>query len=658
MKRIILIFVISLLSTSMFAVEFGTVFMHGARQQGMNEAFVGLADDGESVYYNQAGLVNLAGIEFMTMYARQAAHMTQGSDDFGINASNLGYAQNLGDKFGAFGVRWFYRGASQGDIYSSSENNILIGYGRTIKDIFGISKNNIFFQQLSAGFGLKLTNWKIDGGNGYIEGDSWDVGVDFSMYYRLLNRFSFGLTFKDAIFVRTDELDSYEKSFDYKFGGAWKYNPSNFDDVIAVDISQETEDYLLNIGTEKYFNLTDNPRGDKIIARGGTQIGLDFTENEEFYSFGIGFGYLMTDLKKKFDISFPFNMRFDYAVKLNSGAIEEAPINHTVQLTFLASSKPENKKPIAYADSYEIIENKKLTALENGVLINDFDKEEKPLTSILKRTTLNGTLVFMKDGTFAYTPNKDWNGVDTFTYFANDGNSSSKKPAKVTITIIPENKKPVAISDDYTIGEGVTLVVENAENILENDTDKENAELTAILDTDVSNGTLALKKDGSFEYTSNENWFGIDSFTYFANDGELSSEKSATVTIQVLEKPKPKKDDVILMENIYFRTDSDELLDASFPALKKAKAMFVRYPKIVIKVEGHTDSDGTASYNIGLSKRRAAAVVDYLVNNASVPASQLSSAGYGEEQPIATNKTKEGKAQNRRIEFKVISNEE
>ncbi len=85
--------------------------------------------------------------------------------------------------------------------------------------------------------------------------------------------------------------------------------------------------------------------------------------------------------------------------------------------------------------------------------------------------------------------------------------------------------------------------------------------------------------------------------------------------------------------------------------------MFVRYPKIVIKVEGHTDSDGSASYNVGLSKRRAAAVVNYLVNKASVPASQLSSAGYGEEQPIETNDTKEGKAKNRRIEFKVLSNE-
>ena len=71
---------------------------------------------------------------------------------------------------------------------------------------------------------------------------------------------------------------------------------------------------------------------------------------------------------------------------------------------------------------------------------------------------------------------------------------------------------------------------------------------------------------------------------------------------------------------------------------------------------GHTDSQGSASYNLNLSQRRAEAVYGYLVNNLRIRREQLSSIGYGEDRPIASNKNQKGRAQNRRIEFKVISN--
>jgi outer membrane protein OmpA-like peptidoglycan-associated protein len=73
-----------------------------------------------------------------------------------------------------------------------------------------------------------------------------------------------------------------------------------------------------------------------------------------------------------------------------------------------------------------------------------------------------------------------------------------------------------------------------------------------------------------------------------------------------------------------------------------------------IEISGHTDSKGANDYNLKLSDNRAKAVVDYLIK-AGIPASRLVYKGYGEEQPIATNETDEGRQLNRRTEFKILS---
>jgi len=72
-------------------------------------------------------------------------------------------------------------------------------------------------------------------------------------------------------------------------------------------------------------------------------------------------------------------------------------------------------------------------------------------------------------------------------------------------------------------------------------------------------------------------------------------------------------------------------------------------------VGGHTDSYGTEEYNMGLSVRRARAVADYLVAG-GIDRSRLRVEGYGETQPVASNDTEDGRAQNRRVELSVISN--
>ena len=79
----------------------------------------------------------------------------------------------------------------------------------------------------------------------------------------------------------------------------------------------------------------------------------------------------------------------------------------------------------------------------------------------------------------------------------------------------------------------------------------------------------------------------------------------------------------------------------------------VKYPNSRFTVEGHTDSVGSNSLNQKLSEERANSVRDFLINE-GIDASRLEAVGYGEERPIATNNTRAGRTQNRRVEINLI----
>lgn len=101
-----------------------------------------------------------------------------------------------------------------------------------------------------------------------------------------------------------------------------------------------------------------------------------------------------------------------------------------------------------------------------------------------------------------------------------------------------------------------------------------------------------------------------------------------------------------------FDFDSYELTDTAKEQLDKMAEYMKLNKAINVEVGGHTDSMGTEDYNQTLSEQRAKSVVDYL-SGKGIDASRLSAVGYGKKHPVATNDTEEGRAQNRRIEFKV-----
>lgn len=121
--------------------------------------------------------------------------------------------------------------------------------------------------------------------------------------------------------------------------------------------------------------------------------------------------------------------------------------------------------------------------------------------------------------------------------------------------------------------------------------------------------------------------------------------------VAVAAPPAPKKKMVLRGVNFDFnkwniRPDARPVLNAAIDELKKD-------PNTRIAVIGYTDSIGTAEYNMGLSQRRAESVVDYLVAG-GIARSRLEPIGRGETDPVATNETAEGRAQNRRVELKVL----
>ncbi|WP_395505368.1 OmpA family protein [Ectopseudomonas hydrolytica] len=106
---------------------------------------------------------------------------------------------------------------------------------------------------------------------------------------------------------------------------------------------------------------------------------------------------------------------------------------------------------------------------------------------------------------------------------------------------------------------------------------------------------------------------------------------------------------LIMPGNITFATDSAEIASSFYAPLNNLANSFRQYNQNSIEVVGHTDSTGSHSYNMSLSQRRAQSVASYLIAQ-GVDGSRVSTRGMGPDQPVASNATAEGRAQNRRVE--------
>jgi N-acetylneuraminic acid mutarotase len=191
-----------------------------------------------------------------------------------------------------------------------------------------------------------------------------------------------------------------------------------------------------------------------------------------------------------------------------------------------------NSAPQANTDSYSLVQDTTITVTVPGVLLNDFDVDNDPLTATLVITPSAGTLTFEPDGSFVYTPEAGYIGLVSFRYRVSDGMAQSNI-AQVSLQVLAApNQLPVATNDAYTTPFATTLTV-SAPGVLVNDHDPDGQSLQAVWLTSPAHGQLTLSTDGNLVYVPDAGYSGVDSFTYRAYDGfDFSNEATVTITVE------------------------------------------------------------------------------------------------------------------------------
>lgn len=242
----------------------------------------------------------------------------------------------------------------------------------------------------------------------------------------------------------------------------------------------------------------------------------------------------------------------------SSGSGGEQIDDDTIEITVTAV----NDNPVASDDEYSINEDITLTvSAANGLLSNDSDIDGDALSVVAVSSTANGALSLSADGSFVYTPNENFNGVDSFTYRATDGSLQSETRT-VTLNVAAVNDASVSIDDEFTIDQLTVLELSAANGVLVNDLDVEADELQAVLVDGPQNGRLVLNADGSLTYKPNATFFGEDTFTYRSVDG---SDDGSIATVRIVVRQTVTSggdgDVVVVEESDTTATDVDEAND-------------------------------------------------------------------------------------------------
>jgi outer membrane protein OmpA-like peptidoglycan-associated protein/tetratricopeptide (TPR) repeat protein len=159
--------------------------------------------------------------------------------------------------------------------------------------------------------------------------------------------------------------------------------------------------------------------------------------------------------------------------------------------------------------------------------------------------------------------------------------------------------------------------------------------------------TLPVGKDYAFNVNRKGYLFYSDNFSLSKNSPDSSYEKN--IPLQPLEV-----NAAIVLNNVFFDVNKFELKPESQVELDNLVQLLKDNPTIKILIAGHTDNVGKPADNLALSNNRAKAVVTYLISK-GIATTRLSSKGFGETQPVADNKTEDGRARNRRTEVKVVA---
>ena len=182
-------------------------------------------------------------------------------------------------------------------------------------------------------------------------------------------------------------------------------------------------------------------------------------------------------------------------------------------------------------------------------------------------------------------------------------------------------------------------------------TDNATNEVIETITTDPATGayTVMLPSGKNYAITVSSEGYMFHSENF--NIPSTTKYQEITKNIRLLSMDPGSK---VVLNNVFFDTGKANLRPESYGELNRLAEVFKLYPKLVIEISGHTDNQGSKATNNKLSLNRAKAVVEYLIS-IGVGKTHLIAKGYGPSQPRDTNKTPEGRQNNRRVEAKIIS---
>ena len=180
--------------------------------------------------------------------------------------------------------------------------------------------------------------------------------------------------------------------------------------------------------------------------------------------------------------------------------------------------------------------------------------------------------------------------------------------------------------------------------------DNENNDSIVIIESNSSTGKYLISLPSGKNYGIHVKSNG---YLFYSENFVVPSAADYQVIYKNIELNKMDIGSKVILKNIFFDTDKDSLRNESYAELSRLKTMLDNFPHLKIEISGHTDNVGNATYNQGLSEKRASSVINYLVRE-GILLERLTFLGHGYNQPIASNETSEGRQLNRRTEFKII----
>ena len=210
--------------------------------------------------------------------------------------------------------------------------------------------------------------------------------------------------------------------------------------------------------------------------------------------------------------------------------------------------------------------------------------------------------------------------------------------------------KKILDSTDKTINT-VREKINDTTKKLGNDTENDTDDGLTIKKANINKPSTSLY-DESLDFEDNEEKAKREKFIADYKQARTNEALVEMLRSKALDARVDSRGIIINLENALFDFNSAELTDSALPNIKEISKFLQSLPDRNVSVEGHTDSVGTVMFNHKLSEGRARNVVEELVKN-GVSRSRLEFKGYGESDPVATNRTEEGRNRNRRVELVV-----